>query len=490
MESQLRELLAAELRNQHGYGMTGVKIKPVHIANALFREEHRLVGKMTDLKLLMAATAPREAAGDRLDAVRRMLDKNQERWGRLGEDGDLKRSTLMTRLLPLLRTILGTDGAAFGKTPEMSSFSSPTALTVTRDPSDEHAGEFVHRLWEFPTRVPLLSILHDLTSPDREISLVDDLSAVLVPLTDGVQPIRDARIEPSDSPPSTVEARLRQAATNLASYEDKVRPNPIASLQRIVLLGSMSVFRHAATRGHECKGLPLRTLLLDGSDSRTSIVAGVSEHSVSTLFEDAREYMALLLASRLAEIDAGWRNDPESVVAELFSRNTKQTKGPVNLKDLVEAVEELRDGDPDVDLSVELPRRLVGLLGGDNTLDGYLRLLGLRCGLLYPQQKNRIKRLVPNDRTLEVLAISTFDITGQPIEYRDFLDALFDTWGVIVGGRLEDALILSKAGTPVPSAELTENSDRFLTRLQGLGLARKMADSVAVVGLTESYDVE
>jgi hypothetical protein len=93
------------------------------------------------------------------------------------------------------------------------------------------------------------------------------------------------------------------------------------------------------------------------------------------------------------------------------------------------------------------------------------------------------------DRTLEVIVASTFDLAGRPMEYRDFLDALYVRWGIIVGGRLEDPRILAEAGKPVSIADLTDNSARFLNRLQSLGLARKMADSVAVVGLTENFDV-
>lgn len=494
MEAQLREVISDELRRRHGYGLMTSKIKPVHLANALLREEHQTVGKMTDLKDLMRATAPRGTAEDRLDAARRMVERNRERWGRLGEDEDLRRSPLVTRVLPLLRRILGTDSAAFGKTAELSSFSSPTALTVTRDASDEQAGAFVHRLWNEPTRLRLLDILRDLTSPQRDFSKVDDLTAVLIPLTDGTNPVRrEERAETQAFPLSEVEECLRAAARDLASYEDKVLPNPMATLQRIVLLASISLFFHAATRAHECAGLPRRVLLLDASNSRISVVADVSEASVTALFNDAREYMARVLADALAQPAPGdqhrvWVSDPESAVAEMFRRRLAGGKVP-NLREVVDALDEL--GESDGDVQAELPRRLVALLesGGGRSLDAFIRLIGVRAGLLYPQQKNPQKRLVPMDRTLEVLVAATFDLSGRPLEYRDFLDELYRRWGIVVGGRLEDGQILADARVSVSSADLTENSERFLTRLQRLGLARKMADSVAVVGLMETNDV-
>jgi hypothetical protein len=71
------------------------------------------------------------------------------------------------------------------------------------------------------------------------------------------------------------------------------------------------------------------------------------------------------------------------------------------------------------------------------------------------------------------------------MEYRDFLDRFYDRWHIVTGGRLQDAVILSDTGIPVPTADLTENADRLLSRLEMLGLARKLADSVAVVGMME-----
>lgn len=495
MEAQIREVLGHELKRRHGYGMMEGRIKPVHIANALLREEHQLVGKMSDLKHLMTATASKEAEDARLEAAKSMLERNRERWGRLGEDADLRRSALMTKVLPLLRTILAADQAVFGKSPELSSFSSPTALTITRDPSDEQAGSFIHRLWSRPTRLKVLEILRTLTSVDKPLSDVDDLTAVLIPLTDKPTPLRRDREAPEPAPThlTSVETCLRDAARDLAAYETNVLPNPMATLQRIVLLASISVFFHAATRAHEVAQLPRRVLLLDASNTKSSTVAEVSEATVTALSGDARAYMAHILREMLTATEGTrrgkkrWMDDPEHAVGEMF-KSQLRSKTPPHLKEVIDALEEIEAGGADVE--EELPVRLVGILDSSSgrSLEGFIRLLGLRCGLLYPQQSNPRKRLVPMDRTLEVLVASTFDLSGPPLEFRDFLEEFYRRWGLVVGGRLEDARLLAAAGTPVSSADLTENAERFLTRLQSLGLARKMADSVAVVGLMENTD--
>ncbi|WP_198343652.1 hypothetical protein [Burkholderia ubonensis] len=148
---------------------------------------------------------------------------------------------------------------------------------------------------------------------------------------------------------------------------------------------------------------------------------------------------------------------------------------------------EAAPADCEREVAEEIVRSVEGSSG--RGFDGYLRLLGVRSGLLYPQQKNPNKRLVPTDRTLEVLVASSVDVNAPPLEYRDFLQVLHQRWSIVVGGGSSDGALLAKIGAHVPARELSENSERFLSRLESIGLARRLADSVAVVGLLEdSYE--
>lgn len=328
-----------------------------------------------------------------------------------------------------------------------------------------------------------------LTDPQKDLAGVDDLTAILVPLSDAMRPYRGASREFGDldgGSTSEVCTALREAARDLHRFEEALKPNPIPSLQRIVPLAALSVFFVAATRGHERAGLPRRVLLIDCSTSRDSPVAEASERCVSRVLEDAREYMAMLLAGMLREEREDWSADPAAALRSMLERRAKRHPGNADFAVVSDMLDELREAGANIE--DELPRRLVELLDSSSgrSLDGFLRLLGIRCGLLYPQQKTRRKRFVPMDRTLEVLVAGTFELSGDPMEYRDFLDRLYDRWRLVVGGRHEDAALLARAGTAVAAGDLAQNSERFLLRLQRLGLARKLADSVAVVGLMES----
>lgn len=493
MSKQLRKAITEELHRRHGYKVMEAKIKPVHIANALMRTEHQCVGKMAVLGQLFEATLARNSLEQRVSAVKSMLETQRERWGALGQVQDLKTSPLMTKVLPLIRTLLGADGAVFGTSPEFSSFSSPTALTVTGDPSDDGAGLFIHRLWgghDSQARLRLLDLLADLTSPDKDSAHMDDLSALLAPLVDSKKPKSTPTFAAEDLARgySPVEAELRAAADNLWAYESKLKPNPISSLQRIVLLAALSVFMHGATRAHERAGGPQRLLLLDASGDHYSEIAQSSTRCVTQLISDACDYMASVINELLTQQIADWPAAPLEAVNGLLEASGQpplEASSPLARR----ITEIVNDFDDSEEVRREVAEELLRWVEGNQRrgLDGYLRLLGIRAGFLYPTQKNPNKRLNPADRTLEVLVASSIDVGQPPVEYRDFLQLLRNRWSIVVGGRAEDgALLDTHVGVKVSLRSLRENSERFLDRLESIGLARRLADSVAVVGLLEA----
>jgi len=251
----------------------------------------------------------------------------------------------------------------------------------------------------------------------------------------------------------------------------------------------LSVFIHASTRPRERAGLEPRVFLLDASGDAYSNIADASTRCVAQQISDARFYMAQVLQDMLDVADSNWENNPRAAINVLME---SLGHAPVDENNsVVKRLNEIATDTDTDDLKNELSEEIVRSIEGSSGrgLDGYLRLLGVRSGFLYPQQKNPKKRLVPTDRTLEVLVATVIDVNSPPIEYREFLDLLRERWGIIVGGRLEDAELLSEVGAVVPTRELTTNSERFLTRLESIGLARRLADSVAVVGLLEdSYE--
>ena len=133
----LRSLIAGELISRHGCGAMTGKIKPVHIANGLFREKLGSVGKTANLKQMLVYTAARSSEEKRQKAMESLLEKARDSWGRLADDAMTKEGALGRQVLPMLRTLLGTDGAVCGESTDQSSLTTPTVRLAKGTPLDD-----------------------------------------------------------------------------------------------------------------------------------------------------------------------------------------------------------------------------------------------------------------------------------------------------------------------------------------------------------------
>ncbi len=160
-------------------------------------------------------------------------------------------------------------------------------------------------------------------------------------------------------------------------------------------------------------------MLVDASGNRNSPVAINSELLVSGMLADSRRHMGEILRDLLAAAP-DWPLRPIGALDALFTRTSKTL--PDASRRIAEEIEaDIRE--TGLSIADEFPLRLADLIDGSSgrSLDGFIRLVGVRAGLLYPQQKNPQKRLNPMDRTLEVIVASTFNYQGDPLSTASFL---------------------------------------------------------------------
>jgi hypothetical protein len=248
-----------------------------------------------------------------------------------------------------------------------------------------------------------------------------------------------------------------------------------------------------ATRGRVWAGLPIRPLLLQATGKPNSPIAKASEECVQQLtVRDSKRYIALLLESLLKKLSAepdAWLNlwDSGKIWEELTSQTGVQrgSKFDAEIRDLTNIVAQR---EPDIEPEEVIGEIIDKLLEKDNgSLVDYLRGLGWKSGLLYPQQRNPKKRVCPEDRVVEVLVAGTINVVDEFVEYQEFLERLWKRFGIITGGHPEDEFLLSQSGiSRVSSKYLRQNADAFLKRLEDQGFAKRMADGKALVGLVET----
>ena|ERR1019366_2058982 len=118
-------------------------------------------------------------------------------------------------------------------------------------------------------------------------------------------------------------------------------------------------------------------------------------------------------------------------------------------------------------------------MSGDPT--DFYRGLGVRVGFLRPSGGTR-KYFTLDGVLLEAVLAST--VSGQQMAYREFLSTLYERYGLLTGGRPEDAdLLLGEGIDQVTVEDLRENSAALRQQLVAMGWARAFADGVMTVQL-------
>jgi len=124
----------------------------------------------------------------------------------------------------------------------------------------------------------------------------------------------------------------------------------------------------------------------------------------------------------------------------------------------------------------------------DEFLRGFVRDLGIRCGLLKPRASSqKRKHIDPQADTLEVLVMTLLDVETEAdgITLDDFANRLWKAFGMLFGGLdqgARDFQILANLGIQESNQDdLNENSDAFVARLVALGLAKEYADGLVLI---------
>ena len=112
----------------------------------------------------------------------------------------------------------------------------------------------------------------------------------------------------------------------------------------------------------------------------------------------------------------------------------------------------------------------------------YLRQLGIRCGIFWPPYNLQpTKHISPRQDMLEVLVRSVCkprEMLNLPL----LQDRLWDTFGIVIGGRPIDLDILIERGIyHADDKALEENQTAFAQKLKDLNFARLLADGVLEV---------
>jgi len=487
-----------------GFLPTNASMKPVHVANGLAR---RLVGYTTDhvpLARVLRQFVKKQAQGymDERNPNTAILADYPERFR--DSYGNQPSDEQLTTFRSLAKETLGADGAAFET--NQASFTLSHHRMITGDISDNGSGDLLASLLtagEAQRPAPGAALVLELLREDADpwtmigwpmLDIGQERAATLsgVALTRSQRVAELLAVDADGLLLSPTLRELRARYDQLAKYE-ATHGAKLTALRRMVLFGCFSIHVHMIRR---CADVmpggdgPRPPILLDLFDGRRR---GLREASAAT-FESGRRAIEQLILYRIGQHVAA------------LTGGTQQGVGKY--------LDSLPPNDDNDKLRSEFGLQLVGAEPLDALTEAYWRTgysgvgpkagkgfpwhallaLGRRSGYLLPYDDRgrggkEHKRYGCNAEFAEVLIASVVR-PRDPIDFDEFLDRLRESFGIVVGRRVDFDIIrrndLHPAGVMHRSVSVNENDLRanllaFKNLIIDIGLGKSYADGRTVV---------
>lgn len=494
-----------------GFLPTNASMKPVHVANGMAR---RLVGFSTNhlpLARLVRQFVKNQKGGGYMEERNPNALILADYPGRFHDQyGNAPTDDQLTAFRSLAKETLGADGAVFET--GQASFTLSHHRMITNDISDNGSGDLLAALLcaGEPTRpTPGAAIIRHLLREDADpwtmigwpmLELCDESPATLA----GAALTRSERIAGLLSVDGTGVLKspalreLRARYDQLATYESS-HGAKLTSLRHMVLFGCFCIHVHMIRR---CADVlpdntgPLPPILFDLFDGRKR---SLREASAAT-FEGGRRAIEQLTLYRIRE----------HVIAI--------TGGTVK------GIGQWLDALPSSDVNDSLRGQYGAQIGGDDAADalaealwrtGYsgvgpsakkgfpwhaLLALGRRSGYLLPYDDRgrggkEHKRYGCNAEFAEVLVASVVS-PNDPIDFDEFLDRLRESYGIVVGRRVDfDPIrrndlrpgVAIQRSVSVNENDLRANLLAFKDLMIDIGFAKSYADGRTIVTTDSSH---
>lgn len=491
-----------------GWNPSTGAIKPVHIANGLFRE---LTNRYYDTEDVVAFAVPGKKGEAPMHArtfEAMVLNCDDPRFKEFAAPSFKPR---FERLREAVRGVLAADKAVFPRA-DGSALTLTCPQMISADEMDKRVGKFMASLLRGPEADGVGALARVMLKQMGDGAPQDPISYLVWPLLRG-EPKRRlerdaARCLIFDARPLARFAEHLVAASDaLAAHED-AQGNRLATLQRGVQFVCLAVLAHAqalASGGRLERRTPL---LLVPAAVKGSRLARASELSLLRYYEAFEAWLGLQLGERIRKAQA------VSMVRDNKHPSPAQpapdTVHRASVKAWLKTFADEKGEPPDADLvenRMALFEEALAEHGRDNVGDvlgttlascycdeyrgggprPFLQGIGKQVGLVFPHGAGRSqeKRVRPSVQTLDVL-VKACTPTDRSIPMDEFLLNLWNRFGIVVQGDLaEEATVherLFDAGIDVSPTDLKENREALIEHLVDIGLARRYPDNIAYVG--------
>ncbi len=499
-----------------GWNPSSGSIKPVHIANGLFRD---LTKQYYDTSELIEFAVPGRKGKEPIPSrsfESIVLNVDPKRFPRFADFADQSRKHDFEKLREAVRGVIAADGGG-AVMPEAatSSMTLSTPQMISADYNDRKVGRFMAAFLRGPdpenpgnlSQVVERALVEGLDSPR------DDISFLVWPLlSQEPSPVKKDNFKIPIFTKRQYQPFVKHldcAAAQLAEHELK-QGNRLATFRRAVeftCLGLIAYVQAMSSNGKMDQRIPL---LLAMDAAKGTRLANASEQTILKLIQEFEGWLASELATRLERglpLTEG-SDDKEKPPKQQPPTPDHLHRGTVRawLREFTS-----KDGDrPDAETlahRLEIYDEAKAVCGTEKTYDvlgetlvrcyideyesggpsEFLRGLATRAGLFFPYGagRSREKRVRASVHILDVIVKACTPVSGS-IPFEAFLDRIWERFGLIAGGRVgthpTDLELLQSIGIDISPTDLHENSLSLVDHLVDIGLARRYPDNVAYVG--------
>lgn len=506
---QIGEVLDYVYDKSVGWRPATGAIKPVHIANGLYRD---LVGNYYDLKPTVSFVIPwkkkNNPAGDPKRTYEHLVeDPGEERFA--GFKGGGQKKVFFGKFRDFLRGVLAADGAVFPD-PEGSSLTLTCRQMITRDPMDKHVGHFMADIIRGQGKSGPLAkeVLAGIQKgSDRPIDPITLAAWPLLKTEHDDKPLKQStRCSPYDHKKlAKFYEHIEAAAADLAGHEAN-QGNRLATLQRTVHFACVALLAHAQALAVDGDLQERAPLLIAMEAPKGSPLAIASEASLTAYYESFETWLARQLGARLTKGQPLCRDDDgaDEALDELPSLRRDSVRKWLNQVLLVKGAPPTQES---IDDRMYLYEQALakhgkddpGLVLGETLVQAYvaeyesggprkfLGGLGRKVGVIFPhfQGRSKEKRIRPSVPILDMLVKACTNAEG-PLPLHEFQQRLWERFGMVLGTRQDDdggdhALLVSH-GIEVSKTDLDANVETFVDHLVQLQLARRYPDNITYIG--------
>lgn len=482
-----------------------IEIKPVHLANGLFRA---VCGGYANNEAQHMAIYPKgyialvpDSLSDALPYGRTLRNKfpdyssSQQDALRFLNGQEDKRA--------MLNALLGADKALY-RLVQTSSYSLSHASHITTDNHDRDTGRWLHTILKHGESHPALDLLSELLlqeSNDRN----DELSLITLPLDSmGVLRQQDGYyFEPENTKPNNMGSfddpiirTIRESFDLLAKNDEKGahKNGKLDTLRHFVTLGCFSVYFHLANAGREHSLVPM----IFRFDRSLTTLSKASIRSYQYLLRSIDDYLYKEINRVLHELDksglyGSWDDDDaiEKHVRETIDwHQTKTSSSRANEERKIIKLQqkclnfyysyrgETASIPPREALAHAIRYILSDVLSA--TPQDVVRGLGTRIGLLSQYSGRHSKTYDPHPDLLEVLVRSTIPL-GETWTLNTLAKHWADEYGILCGALGDENERINSLGVFVDQGEWLDNMNSMAEILELSGYARRYADGVVLI---------